>query len=83
MCDMDVIRNHVIDSHKMGLGQYKKDYVMKGGGKVFPTFCDYLKDNDVFESLKMDKARVERNQEDSDKIMPWMLSSESEDSDEA
>ncbi len=85
MCDLEVIRNHVAHMHKVIIGQYKKDFVMKGGWKVFPTFWDYQQDNDVFESLesfKTDKPRVDLDLNDSDKIMPWMLSSESEDSDE-
>ncbi len=82
LCDSSFIIFHLRSSHKITLGQYKTDYVKKGGWEVLPTFWDYQRDNDVFESLKMNKPMIELDQKDSDKIMPWMLSSESEDSDD-
>ncbi len=80
LCDNYFIAYHIKIKHKMKVPQYRQDYVLKKGFMVFPTLADYMRNNEVFESLEKDT-----NQDPCDKdnthIMPWMLSSKSEESD--
>ncbi len=52
LCDNATISSHVHATHRVILSSYIKDYVLKGGGKVFPTFKDYCRNNQIFEIIK-------------------------------
>ncbi len=90
LCDNTVLRSHLVHSHKkLKLSQYIKDYVLKNGNKVFPTFRDYFYDRQVFDHMKGDSKETgfsipgdNDNSDDGGFITPGMISSESEDSDE-
>ncbi len=85
LCDNIFVKRHVMTSHKLSVSKYVSDYVVKNGGIVLPSFTDFRKDNKVFEPLFADKDKKDNEAEDqSDEglILPSMLSSESEDSDE-
>ncbi len=51
LCDNHILRGH-LKGHKTNYAQYVKNYVVKVGGKVFPTFQEYRRDRTVFEMLK-------------------------------
>ncbi len=90
LCDNAVITTHLARSHKLKMSQYIKDYVLKNGNKVYPTFRDYCCDRQVFDRMKgyckdtVCLAMQDDNDEGDDDgfITPGMISSESEDSDE-
>ncbi len=83
LCDRSVIYKHLNYSHKINLEQYNKSYVIKSGGRVFPTFREYLNNWQVFECLELQRKDVTDSKcHKSDLILPSMISSESEDSDE-
>ncbi len=85
LCDNKVISGHVLAAHKMTLPMYQTEYVLKSGHKVFPTFKEYQKNNQVLKPFEKgstseatEKCKMGNRQ---DLITPSMLSSESEDSD--
>ncbi len=83
-CDNEFVYRHVKWKHNLCLKQYSKDYVLKRGNKVFPTWKEYKYDNQVFEPFRSHKQdEVENDETDNGHILPYMISSESEDSDEA
>ncbi len=59
-CDNRIISGHVLRSHKITLSKYQKEYVHKSGHKVFPTFQEYLRNNNVFKPFTADK-NIENN----------------------
>ncbi len=69
----------------MTLSQYIREYVFKKGGKVFPTYKEYCNNNQIFEvktgALQEVSNNIDTNN-DNGLILPSMLSSESEDSDD-
>ncbi len=70
---------HVNKYHKISLINYRKDYILKSGGLIFPTYFDYLCNNKVFESVTTEiKDNTDQAMGDKDLISPTMLSSESE-----
>ncbi len=82
-CDADIIASHLQQAHQLKVNQYAKTYVLKLGFRVYPTFRDYIKDQNVFKTLEMDNTETEGSDEcDNGLILPSMISSESEDSDQ-
>ncbi len=90
LCDNYFVQRHLKKSHKMKISNYTKEFVLKNGSIVFPTFPDFLCNNDVFENLDRDIATKgaggalanEISNDVNGLILPEMISSESEDSDE-
>ncbi len=84
ICDNVIGQNSVKNKHKMKFSDYCKNYVSKNGGKVFPTFNEYKANINVFETFSTDSKLTDKKTEpdDSDLILPSMISSESEASDE-
>ncbi len=87
LCDNAILSSHLKRCHKTKLDRYMKDFVLKRGGKVFPTFRDYQRDQDVFKSFSKDDIDSQDTANKSDKknddlIDASMISSESDDSDE-
>ncbi len=80
LCDHTMLRNHVRNAHKTNVPKYFSNHVLKNGGKSIPTYTDFKKDNNVFETFIADEKQSE-NPLKHDLILPSMLSSESEDSD--
>ncbi len=56
LCDNAVIVKH-LTRHKLNVSQYKERFVLKNGGRVFPTFLDYCHNNNKFEILTMTKGK--------------------------
>ncbi len=81
LCDKTVIAKHVYNCCKFSLSQYIREHVVKNGHRAIPTFQDYKRS---FERNfnEVEKANDEDNNHDRGLIVPSMLSSESEDSDE-
>ncbi len=52
LCDNAMISSHVYATHHVILSSYIKDFVLKGGGKVFPTFQEYCHNNQTFKIIK-------------------------------
>ncbi len=52
LCDNSMISSHVSSTHHVTLSSYIKDFVLKGGGRVFPTLQDYCRKNQTFEIIK-------------------------------
>ncbi len=53
LCDNAMISSHISGTHSgVAISTYIKDFVLKGGGKVFPTFRDYRQNNQIFEIIK-------------------------------
>ncbi len=82
LCDNIFLTRHLTNSHKTTMREYIKDHVFKNGGAVYPTFKDYQKNNYVFEVMSNSKQTMQTEDQDNGLILPSMLSSESEDSDE-
>ncbi len=83
LCDNSVLQAHIGGVHKMNFFEYQTNYVLKNGGRVFPTFREYLNNRQVFDKFeKLGEDCSSRDDHKSDIILPSMLSSESEDSDE-
>ncbi len=82
LCDNTVIGNHVSNSHKFRFSQYVREHVIKNGHIAIPTFREYKKS---FERnfVEVQQAKDEDHNYDKGLIVPSMLSSESEDSDES
>ncbi len=49
LCDLSILTSHVRRSHGIAISLYIKNFVLKGGGKVFPTFRDYIHNNQSFQ----------------------------------
>ncbi len=83
LCDNSHIILHIRNSHKMPFGPYTKNYVLESGHRVIPTFDEFNRDNDIFEKLSCHSIteKVKRTGNNS-LILPSMISSESEESDE-
>ncbi len=84
LCDNHIVGRHANKKHNMKFDEYCK-HVVKNGGKVYPTFSDYKVNNQVFEPFMTDPNDACSNKyegEDSGLILPGMISSESEASDE-
>ncbi len=59
--------------------QYARDYVLKLGFRVYPSFREYCNDQNVFKTLKQEnKETKDDNDFDNGLILPSMMSSESE-----
>ncbi len=86
LCDNAIIRAHAWSRHKMKYCHYIKYHVLKNGGKVIPTLQDFQHNIKIFDTFKIDTEEDDLNYEengDNGLIQPHMLSSESEDSDDA
>ncbi len=84
LCDNTIVGRHAKGRHNMKFSEYRK-HVVKNGGKVFPTFNEYRVNNQVLEPFMTDTNVVwsnEDKEEDSGLILPGMISSESEATDE-
>ncbi len=83
ICDNALISSHLKNVHKTNLSKYISEYVLKNGFKVYPTFKDYQLNSEIFESVNpVDKEVKSHDDDDNGLILPSMLSSESEDSDQ-
>ncbi len=83
LCDNIIVGRHVITKHQVNLLHYQKEYVLKTGNRVLPTFTDYQVNSQIFESFKNKNSQPEdAKKSDDGMIMPSMISSESEDSDD-
>ncbi len=82
LCDYGILNIHTKKFHKISVAQYAKDHVLKKGGQVYPTFRDFCMNPQVFETLKSDSESCINDNQDNSLILPSMISSESEDSDE-
>ncbi len=84
ICDNFILRIHLGRTHRVNLSTYSKEYVLKNGFRVYPTFQDYINDNNIFGSTNRDFCEgPSQDKEDNGFISPSMISSESEDSDES
>ncbi len=82
LCDNQFLGKHLVNTHKMKMHEYVEQYVLKNGGRVFPTMADFRRNNKVFEKLMENAKEISKEDEmDNGLIQPDMLSSESEDSD--
>ncbi len=61
LCDKHYIKRHVIKTHKINLGIYIKDYVLKNNCIVFPTFKQYQQNNQIFEEMNANKGNCYSN----------------------
>ncbi len=52
ICDNTILIFHLSKAHHMNLSTYSKEYVLKNGFSVYPTFQDFKKDNKVFVQVK-------------------------------
>ncbi len=84
LCDNTFLIKHITSGHKVPMAQYIKNHVLKSKNKVFPTFSDYRSNNNVLKESFDKHQNVPPHQESSDngQILPAMISSESQDSDE-
>ncbi len=81
LCDYAILAEH-LRLHKINLSKYVNDHVIKKGGKAYPTFKEFCSDPQVFETLKAGSESWIKDNQDKGLILPHMISSESEDSDE-
>ncbi len=83
-CDNEFVAWHIKWRHSLTFSKYIKDYLFKNGNTVFPTWKNYKEDNQVFEAFRNGlQEEVKHDETDNGPILPYMISSESEDSDEA
>ncbi len=84
LCDNHILTRHLFDRHKIRMPMYIKNYVLKRYNKVFPTFSDYSSNVHIFKETNTKHANVSPQDKSSNNslILPGMISSESEDSDE-
>ncbi len=84
LCDNRIIGNHLSNSHKMKLSEYSNKYVLKNGNRIFSTLPEYQRSNMILRVHVEVNAGEKMSQADSNNglILPSMLSSESEGSDE-
>ncbi len=84
LCDNEIVKLHLHKKHKIKFSDYCKNYVIKYGGKVFPTFNEYKSNRNLFETFSMDTnlSQTKDRPYDNGLILPSMISSESEASDE-
>ncbi len=81
MCDNHILGSHV-RGHKMSFSKYRKDFVLRMGFRVFPSFHEYAKNNYSFQVVQRSNHTAEDIEEQDGLILPHMLSSESDASDE-
>ncbi len=83
LCDNSFLSNHITRTHKLKMPQYINEYVLKSGNKAFPTYLDYHTNSFAFKNMRI-SPNITSDEEKSDNglILPCMISSESEDSDE-
>ncbi len=85
-CDNLFVAQHLIYAHKIKLSEYNNNFVIKSGGIVVPTYQDYDRNSQVFDSLlqtrESEQEVFQAKHHRSYLILPSMISSESEDSDE-
>ncbi len=81
LCDNKILSKHLSSRHKSTLNNYTKEYVLKNGCKVYPSFREYKNNISVFDHIKKDDFKSSSKNEGG-LILPGMLSSESKESDE-
>ncbi len=79
VCDDSILRGHLKVCHKVNFDHYSKEYVLNKGFTVYPTFHDFSKNKNVFDSIRQEMAKTKtHNNQDSDDnglISPSILSS--------
>ncbi len=81
MCDNYILGEHLKNSHKLTLSQYKKELVLRKGFRFFPSYHEYAGNNYSLETSQTSNNMIRNTKDKDDLILPHMLSSESEDSD--
>ncbi len=83
LCDNQILRAHVSQKHRVSFQKYKQEYVLKNGGKVFPSLNEYFINECVLNIVQGSNSNLDLGQDEDDNglIQPSMLSSESEESD--
>ncbi len=83
LCDNTIVAQHISTYHRTSFLKYKEEYVLKVGGKIFPSLIEYRRNNCVFNIVgdSFSSPDLDREKDENSLIQPSMLSSESEESD--